>query len=118
MSTIAYAAGCVVSTPKRVSCRRTICEIIPANAGCMDPFLEDGRWWARQDSNLHPSASKADALSVELRVRPPLISRVLDLQPALARARLVAARQVLSDDPLPPHGPARTRSSRGSSRLL
>ena len=24
-------------------------------------------WWARQDSNLHPSASKADALSVELR---------------------------------------------------
>ena len=26
-------------------------------------------WWARQDSNLQPSASKADALSVELRAR-------------------------------------------------
>ncbi len=54
-----------------------------------------GRWRARQGSNLQPSASKADALSVELRARSPLVSRVLDLQPRPARARLVAARELL-----------------------
>jgi hypothetical protein len=57
------------------------------------------RWWARQGSNLQPSASKADALSIELRaLSPPLIGRVLHLHPRRAKALLVAARRPLRHD--------------------
>ena len=57
-------------------------------------------------SNLQPDRYERSALTVELRARPPLIARVLDLHPGEARARLVAARDALRDDPFEPHAQA------------
>src|SRR5215207_6869044 len=57
------------------------------------------RWWARQGSNLQPSASKADALSIELRaLSPTLIGRVLHLDPRRAPAGPVAAGRPFRHD--------------------
>ena len=39
--------------------------MFPVNINCRQ--ISSARWWARQGSNLQPSASKADALSIELR---------------------------------------------------
>src|SRR4051795_4572466 len=58
-------------------------------------------WWgARAGTGLEqPSASKADALSIELRaLSPTLISRVLHLDPRRAPAGLVAAGRPLRHD--------------------